>query len=183
MQCEAEAQGVLPPEGEGYERYLRACTKMMKIGINDYTRPQARKCIADAPTIDWIRGAAGQAEIVTSVCTGALLLASAGLLAGKRATTHWAALDLLAQVDPTVRVQRDTRVVRAAHQARNCRGSGTIVYGEKWCSMLHSESKPSGDPSDGGNPAPDAASPPCSARALLLPSARARSSVGRARDS
>lgn len=51
VQCEAEAQGVLPPEGEGYERYLRACTKMMKIGINDYTRPQARKCIADAPTI------------------------------------------------------------------------------------------------------------------------------------
>jgi hypothetical protein len=51
MKCEAEAAGVLPPEGEGYQRQMRACTGMTKIGINDYTRPQARKCIADAPTL------------------------------------------------------------------------------------------------------------------------------------
>lgn len=51
MQCQAEANGMLPPEGEGYQRQMRACTAMTKIGINDYTRPQARKCIADAPTI------------------------------------------------------------------------------------------------------------------------------------
>jgi len=50
MQCEAQARGVLPPEGEGYQRQMRACTTMTKIGINDYTRPQARKCIAEAPT-------------------------------------------------------------------------------------------------------------------------------------
>ncbi len=51
MQCHAESQGVLPPEGDAYQRQMRACTKMMMIGINDYTRPQARKCIADAPTV------------------------------------------------------------------------------------------------------------------------------------
>lgn len=51
MKCEAEAAGILPPEGDGYQRQMRACTTMTKIGINDYTRPQARKCIADAPTI------------------------------------------------------------------------------------------------------------------------------------
>jgi hypothetical protein len=50
MQCAAQAQGVLPPEGEGYQRQMRACTTITKIGINDYTRPQARKCIAEAPT-------------------------------------------------------------------------------------------------------------------------------------
>ena len=71
-----------------------------------------RSLLNDARVIDWIRDAAGKAQLVTSVCTGALLLARAGLLAGKRATTHWGALDLLAQVDATIRVQRDTRVVR-----------------------------------------------------------------------
>ena len=71
-----------------------------------------RTLLNDEPVIDWIREIAGKAELVTSVCTGALLLAKAGLLAGKRATTHWGALDLLAQVDPTVRIERDTRWVR-----------------------------------------------------------------------
>ena len=47
VQCQAEAVGILPPEGKAYQRQLNVCTKMTKIGINDYTRPQARKCIAD----------------------------------------------------------------------------------------------------------------------------------------
>ena len=48
---------------------------------------------------------------MTSVCTGALLLAKTGLLRGKRATTHWAALDLLAEVDRSIDVQRERRFV------------------------------------------------------------------------
>ncbi|PRQ00610.1 hypothetical protein ENSA5_27910 [Enhygromyxa salina] len=51
MQCEAESSGMLPPEGDAYQRQMRACTGITKIMINDYTRPQARKCIADAPTM------------------------------------------------------------------------------------------------------------------------------------
>ncbi len=54
--------------------------------------------------IDWIREAAGKAEIVLSVCTGSLLLAKAGLLDGASATTHWAALDLLREVAPLATV-------------------------------------------------------------------------------
>ena len=51
MQCDSESSGMLPPEGKGYERQIGACVAMTKIMINDYTRPQARKCIAEAPTL------------------------------------------------------------------------------------------------------------------------------------
>ena len=49
----------------------------------------------DEAVLDFIRGQARSARYVFSVCTGALLLGSAGLLRGKRATTHWASLPLL----------------------------------------------------------------------------------------
>jgi transcriptional regulator GlxA family with amidase domain len=70
-----------------------------------------RPLLEDAPTIEWIRRSAQAARHVTSVCTGSLLLARAGLLAGRRATTHWGALDLLSEIDPTVKVDREARVV------------------------------------------------------------------------
>ena len=50
-------------------------------------------------------------RLMASVCTGALLLATAGLLEGKRATTHWGALDLLASLSDRVAVEREQRVV------------------------------------------------------------------------
>jgi cyclohexyl-isocyanide hydratase len=51
----------------------------------------------DAETLAFIRRQAANAQYVTSVCTGALVLGSAGLLQGKRATTHWASHSLLEQ--------------------------------------------------------------------------------------
>jgi transcriptional regulator GlxA family with amidase domain len=62
-------------------------------------------------TLAWIRRVAASASLVTSVCTGALLLAQNGMLRGRRATTHWAAHDLLVSIDPTIELQRDVRVV------------------------------------------------------------------------
>lgn len=70
-----------------------------------------RALLEDAHTLDWIRSVGQHAEQVTSVCTGALLLARLGLLSGRKATTHWGALDLLASLDPTMTVLRDQRVV------------------------------------------------------------------------
>jgi transcriptional regulator GlxA family with amidase domain len=70
-----------------------------------------RSLLKDESTLAWIKDAALRASLVTSVCTGALLLAQDGLLHGRRATTHWAALDLLSSIDPTIQVQRTARVV------------------------------------------------------------------------
>ena len=70
-----------------------------------------RALLQDEAMLAWIRDTAARSRQVTSVCTGALLLAQIGLLQGKRATTHWAGLELLASIDPTIQVQRDRRVV------------------------------------------------------------------------
>jgi len=55
----------------------------------------------------WLAEIAPRVRRVTSVCTGAFALAAAGLLDGRDATTHWRALDLLQQLRPQVRVQRE----------------------------------------------------------------------------
>ena len=70
-----------------------------------------RTLLDDQEVLDWIKGSSAAAQQVTSVCTGALLLAKAGLLRGRRATTHWGAYDLLASLDPSIDVVRDARVV------------------------------------------------------------------------
>lgn len=59
----------------------------------------------------WIRNASRHAEITLSVCTGAFLLARAGLLDGKEATTHWRAIDTLKQEAPRTRVLTGRRYV------------------------------------------------------------------------
>lgn len=66
----------------------------------------AKGVMKDADVLAWIRRANEEGAIVASVCTGALILASAGLLDGKRATTHWAALGDL-RAFPGVRVEHD----------------------------------------------------------------------------
>ena len=66
----------------------------------------------DERLISWLRLAARRSRRVCSVCTGAFLLARAGLLDGRPATTHWAACDALARNYPSVSVEPDPIFVR-----------------------------------------------------------------------
>jgi transcriptional regulator GlxA family with amidase domain len=70
-----------------------------------------REEIHNEPVVAWIAQRGREVETLTSVCTGAMLLGQAGLLDGRRATTHWAALDWMRQSFPAVTVEEALRVV------------------------------------------------------------------------
>lgn len=61
--------------------------------------------------IEWIGARAGEAEVMASVCTGAFLLAKAGLLAGKTITTHWEDIDDFRRSFPNIAVDTQARWV------------------------------------------------------------------------
>jgi transcriptional regulator GlxA family with amidase domain len=64
--------------------------------------PGARRLLDDPGHLSWIRAQRATVPLMVSVCSGSLVYAAAGLLAGRRATTHWASLNLLSEIDPTV---------------------------------------------------------------------------------
>lgn len=70
-----------------------------------------RQAMENPELVTWIRRRGSRADAVASVCTGAFLLAMAGLLDEKRATTHWAYLDEIEERFHRVKVERDQRVV------------------------------------------------------------------------
>jgi transcriptional regulator GlxA family with amidase domain len=70
-----------------------------------------RHLVKDAPTLDWLRKRTVDAEAVTSVCTGAAVLAAAGLLDGKRATTNKRVFQWVAQQGPRVNWIKEARWV------------------------------------------------------------------------
>lgn len=70
------------------------------------------EALRDETLIRFIRQASKKARRVASVCSGSFLLAQAGLLDGRRATTHWRSLDTLAKYFPKITVERDALYVR-----------------------------------------------------------------------
>ena len=86
------------------------------LGVNPLMR--------DAAVLAFLRDQAEGARYVTSVCTGALVLGAAGLLRGRRATTHWASLDLLAAfgaIPVAERVVRDGNLLTGRRRHRRDR--------------------------------------------------------------
>ncbi len=70
-----------------------------------------RREMLNQKVLDWVKEQAALAEIVLSVCTGALILGRAGLLDGLNATTHHGAVNLLKEIAPAAIIQADRRVI------------------------------------------------------------------------
>jgi cyclohexyl-isocyanide hydratase len=98
--------------------------------------PGQQDLMEDETALDFLRRQAAQAKFVTSVCTGSLVLGAAGLLRGRRATCHWAAIEHLAALGAVPvheRVVVDGNIVTGAGVA-----SG-IDFALKLASILESE--------------------------------------------
>lgn len=70
-----------------------------------------RVLAADPEHLAWVRSMRAATPLMASVCTGSLVYAAAGLLAGRPATTHWAAFDELVGFDPSVLADDEARFV------------------------------------------------------------------------
>jgi transcriptional regulator GlxA family with amidase domain len=73
--------------------------------------PGTRPLLHDALHLDWVRQQRSGVPLLASVCTGSLVYAAAGVLTGRPATTHWASLNLLSEIDPTIVTDVDARFV------------------------------------------------------------------------
>ncbi len=104
----------------------RGLTLMPTATFDDYGVPEILfipggpgqlPAMEDAALIDFVRRAGRGAKLITSVCTGSLILGAAGLLVGRRATTHWTVVDQLALLGATPvreRVVIDGNVITGA---------------------------------------------------------------------
>jgi transcriptional regulator GlxA family with amidase domain len=70
-----------------------------------------RAHLIDEARLDWVRTQRATVPLMTSVCTGSLVYAAAGILRGRPATTHWGSLDRLKELDPTIDIRPDARFV------------------------------------------------------------------------
>ena len=97
-----------------------------------------RRDLSDAVTLEWLRGLREGGTLMTSVCTGALVFAAAGLLRDRPATTWWGALDRLAELDPTLEVRPDDRFVDSGEVVTAAGVSAGIDMALHLVARLHS---------------------------------------------
>jgi transcriptional regulator GlxA family with amidase domain len=101
------------------------------------TRPQ----LGDERIRERVRALAAGGALMTSVCTGALVYADAGLLANRPATTYWGALELLTELDPTIRVDSESRFVDDGDVITAAGVSAGIDMALHLVKRLHSEER------------------------------------------
>lgn len=143
--------------------------------------------MTDRGVLAFVREQAKTARFVTSVCTGALVLGAAGLLEGRRATTHWASLDLLAAFGATPvaeRVVRDGNLltgggVTAGIDFALALAAELVGRAEAEAIQLGLEYAPA-PPFDAGTPGSAAPEVLAAARTRLSPSRAAREALVRA---
>lgn len=98
-----------------------------------------RALLEHRPLLDWITERGATVPTLTSVCTGALLLGRVGLLDGRRATTHWRALDLLREVAPRATVEERLHVVEDGRVVTSAGISAGIDMSLRVVARLHGE--------------------------------------------
>lgn len=96
----AERTGIKIDVTVGYDEVDEADVLLVPGGMG------TRRLIKDPATIDWVREIDKTTTWTTSVCTGSLILAAAGLLQGRPATTHWMAMELLENLGATPTSER-----------------------------------------------------------------------------
>jgi cyclohexyl-isocyanide hydratase len=121
--------------------------------------PGQQDLMEDEAALSFLRRQAAAAKYVTSVCTGSLVLAAAGLLKGKRATCHWAAIEhlaLLGAIPTKQRVVIDGNVVTGAGVASGIDFAlklAAILEGEQVAREIQLQIEYDPDPPfDGGSP-------------------------------
>lgn len=101
------------------------------------TRPQ----LGDETYRKWIRSVADSGALMTSVCTGALVFADAGLLDGRPATTYWSQLDYLATLGMGIEVRPDDRFVDSGDVITAAGVSAGIDMALHLVARLHSKER------------------------------------------
>jgi len=97
-----------------------------------------RRELKDDSVLEWLRATRERGTLMTSVCTGALVYAAAGILRDKPATTYWSAFDELLAVDPTVEPRPDDRFVDAGEVITAAGVSAGIDMALHLVARLHS---------------------------------------------
>jgi transcriptional regulator GlxA family with amidase domain len=97
-----------------------------------------RRELKDEAVLGWLRDERQRDTLMTSVCTGSLVYAAAGLLRGRPATTYWSELDLLRELDPSIDVRRDDRFVDSGEMVTAAGVSAGIDMALHLVARLHS---------------------------------------------
>lgn len=100
-----------------------------------------RRFLGDDAMKEWLGATAGSGALMTSVCTGSLVYADAGLLANRPATTYWSAMELLSELDPTIELKPDDRYVDSGEVITASGVSAGIDMALHLVRRLHSEDR------------------------------------------